>query len=79
MFEHTMVALVAGGFNDGLNFGNVMTENEEGGADGTKNLNKQECWHCGGNRFKSNFPQLVREKNKEKKLGKDKSGQSCIC
>ena len=36
-FEPTRVVPVARGFNDGLNFGNVTTENEEGGADGNKN------------------------------------------
>ena len=74
-FEPTRVVPVARGFNDGLNFGNVTTENEEGGADGTKNVRKQECCHCGGDHLKSNHLWLVGKKKKDNKLGKDESGQ----
>ena len=72
------MAPVARGFNDGLNFRNIMTKNEEGGGDGVKTVRNRECCHCGGDQLKRNFPQLVGEKNKDGKSGKDASGQWCI-
>ena len=55
-----------------------MTKNEEGGGDGVKTVRNRECCHCGGDQLKRNFPQLVGEKNKDGKSGKDASGQWCI-
>ena len=41
-FKTTRVAPVSGGFNGGLNLGNVATKKEEGGASGADSGRKQE-------------------------------------
>ena len=54
----TRVMPVDGGFNDGLNFGNVATDNREGRTGNYDRGRKTECWNCGGYHLKSNLPKL---------------------
>ena len=75
-FEPTRETPVAGGRNEGLNFGNVVTKpratwngdpSSGGGA-----ARKLECWHCGGEHLKRNCPTRSEE---EKKTKKDNGGK----
>ena len=73
-FDPTRATLVAGGRNEGLNFGNVAVESEttgirEHGSDGDIGR-KLECWRCGGEHMKRDC--LKRAKEKEKKQKDDR-------
>ena len=64
VFNPAMVVPVTVGHNEGLNFSNVATDNEDkGGGDagsrgsgGGGARRKIECWNCGDNHLKWNFP-----------------------
>ena len=64
VFDSARVAPVTVGHNEGLNFSNVATDNEDkGGGDagsrgsgGGGARRKIECWNCGDNHLKWNFP-----------------------
>ena len=59
VFETTRVAMVTGGHNEGINFGNVAIDSKSGGtrdvgSRGNGAGRKRERWNCGGNQLKSN-------------------------
>ena len=67
----TRATTVAGGRNEGLNFGNVVadsegTGNRDPGGGGVKGR-KLECWHCEGEHLKRNCPKCAEEKDNKKK------------
>ena len=70
-FETMRVTPLAGGRNEGLNFGNVVAKSkgtgnrDHGGGDGTGI--KQECWHCGWEHLKRNCPKSAEEKEKKER------------
>ena len=67
-FEPMRVTLVSRAFNEGLNFGNIATKNEEGGTGDTDSGRKRKYWNCGSNHLKSRIPSWkTREKNKSEK------------
>ena len=81
-FEPTRAAPVAGGRNDGLNFGNMVADSKDPGTGDTGGGiggagRKPEFWHCGGEHLKRNFLERPEEKGKEK-TQKDEGGKWCF-
>ena len=81
-FDTKRETLVAGGHNTGLNFVNVVADSKATGTVDTGGVGsgvgrKMECWNCGGDHLKRNFPNIAEEKEKQKKL-KYKGGKWCI-
>ena len=71
VFELTGATPVAGGRNKCLNFGNVVANSKVAGnrdpISGGSARRKLECWKCGGEHLKRNFPKPAEEKDKTKK------------
>ena len=79
-FDPTRATPVAGGCNEGLNFGNVVADSKDtgtGDTGGGGSGRKLECWHCGGEHLKRNCPKRAEEKGKEK-TKKDEGSKWCI-
>ena len=73
-FDPTRATEVSGGQNKGMNFGNVATKPINGGDryhdGGSATARNIECWRCGGDHMKSDFPKRAEEKEKRKSTGK---------
>ena len=73
-FDPTRATEVSGGQNKGMNFGNVAAKPITGGDrdhDGSSATARNiECWRCGGDLMKSDFPIRAEEKEKEKVQGR---------
>ena len=77
VFAPKRAAAVAGGHNEKLNFGNVVTDSKaagigDDGSGGEGDGRRREFWHCGGNHLKINCPKLVKDNTK-----KDEGGEKC--
>ena len=74
-FDPTRPTPVSGGRNKGMKFGNVAVEpgtegdGDHGGGGGT--VRNIECWHCGGDHMKRDFPKRAEDNKIKKNDGED--------
>ena len=69
----TRATPVSEGHNEGMNFGNMAAKSGSvGGGDhvsGSGTVRKLECWRCGREHMKKDFPKRAKEKKKKRKYG----------